>query len=367
MSKSFQIREVNVSDFDSLSRFFRQAYGHGTVFQDHEFIRWYLGIPERPGRIESLIAVDSGGQILAHYGGIPFQIMLLGEPISAVWGVNAFTLPKWRGMGIGNSLVEKMKSRYDVFGVIGFTPKTADFYAASGFNVFEKRRYERFVFPLTEGVWEASAMVGGDPDVVRGMFPIKRPVQLGHQNVEVIGKDSFAQLNWSPTPNLDATSYRNRSWVGYRFFDNRYVSYRCLAIIEQQNVCAALFTRKEPLMGTRFQIDRIIDMFGDVSLASELLSALVERARYEDLICVEGSIFGGTFESAFSKAGYIRLQGDDVSLLPQVTSPVESRPNHEFVGLFSERFTKEIENLRRVHFTRADSDRDRVSQISQIH
>ena len=61
------------------------------------------------------------------------------------------------------------------------------------------------------------------------------------------------------------------------------------------------------------------------------------------------------------------LTGDDTALLPSVTSPMQNRPNTEFVGLFSSSRAHRLAELTfdDVYFTRADSDRDRAARLPE--
>ena len=51
-----------------------------------------------------------------------------------------------------------------------------------------------------------------------------------------------------------------------------------------------------------------------------------------------------------------------------VTSPIEKRPNHEFIVLQSKIHNEIISKLtiEDVFFTRIDGDRDRINRISQL-
>lgn len=367
MSSAIEIRQANDRDLTALSTFFGKAYGGHTAFQDVGFLRWYFHNPEKPGEIESIIAITSEGEVVAHYGGLPFELSLNGQNVWAVWGVNAFTLPEWRNRGLGQKLVEIMMERYDVFGVIGFTPKTADFYETVGFNVFGKRRYDRFAYALGPSAWEIAQMVGASADQARTLLPLQpASASCSKHSIQTITTTDCGQYDWSQEMHGITTSRRNLPRLRYRFFDNPYIGYRCLAMAHEGRIRAALFTRQETLAPTTWRIERIVDMFGDPECMPHLLTALVQRAQNEGVSMVDAGTFGGFYDTAFAKAGFTPLKGDDAALLPQVTSPVEPRPNHEFIGIFSRKYASEMSGLQKVHFTRADSDRDRIARLSQI-
>jgi len=66
--------------------------------------------------------------------------------------------------------------------------------------------------------------------------------------------------------------------------------------------------------------------------------------------------------------GFIQLEEEDCCILPQITAPIGDRENYEYIGLYSNDLKAEINDLtiENVYFTRMDSDRDRLANISQI-
>lgn len=365
MSESWEVRETREADLPALGSFFREAYGEQTAFQDAGFLRWYFTRPEAPGAFESLIAVTGGGAVVAHYGGQPGELWLHGRPVSFVWGVNAFTLPAWRGGGAGRALVEQMTERHEVYGVIGFSPKTADFYADAGFNVFARERFARFVVALDESAWSVAEAIGSDGARVRELLPVGQPAPAPAEAEEIDAAMS-ARLDWGHPPLAEATTLRSAHHLRWRFFAHPYIAYRCLARIEGGRVRAAIFSRQERLLPTEHRVERIVDLVGDPGLMPGLLLAAAQRAREERVSFLDACTFGGLYDDGFAQAGFSVLREDAAALLPQVSSPIEARPNQEYLGLFSRRHAAEIASLRRVHFTRADSDRDRVARLSQL-
>lgn len=364
MSEPIDIRVAGAADLPALATFFRSAYGEATVFQDHAFLRWYFARPGAEG-MESLIAVLRDGTVIGHYGGLASTLQLAGRPVSLVWGANAFTLPAWRGSGAGRRLVERMTERYDVFGVIGFSPKTAEFYAQAGFNVFGRERFTRHTLALSEGVWELARQAGGHEDAVRARLP-GPPAQLPLGRGSSISRDEAGTLSWPPPGPVEATVLRDAAYLRRRFFEHPYISYRCLAAVENGRVRAALFTRREQPQPAGPAVERIVDLFGEATALPEILRAAAARASAEGAALIDCATFGGAFDAALAEAGYTPLAGDEAALLPQVFAPIEPRPNHEYLGLFSRRCASEIARLRHVHFTRADSDRDRIARLSQL-
>jgi len=45
-----------------------------------------------------VIGINPEGEIVSHYGGLFYEMKIDNNSHSLIWGVNAYTLPDWRGM-----------------------------------------------------------------------------------------------------------------------------------------------------------------------------------------------------------------------------------------------------------------------------
>ena len=370
---NYTLRQTRDADLAAVQRFFIKAYGPETTFQSAAFLKWYFahGDGRETGAIESLIALDHAGEVVAHYGGLPRTLLLHGQPVSLVWGASAFTLPEWRAHGIGKRLVEQMMDRYDIFGVIGFSAKAAEFYREAGFNVFEKQRFNRFVLNLAESTFRLAGLAGHDPALVRARLPVVKPPAFvalppGVELREISTQDT-GRWQWQFAATVSATARREFSDLHYRFFGNPFIRYRCFAAVQGDRVLTGLFTRRETAGATGLSVERIIDLSGDPAGAAALLAHVGRVAEEEGASFVDFASIGSLYRDAMDAAGFAVLENDETGMLPQVMAPPEARPNMEFLGLFSRRFAEGIAALRAsdVYFTRADSDRDRIARLSQ--
>lgn len=359
------------TDLDNLKKFFIKAYGAKTVFQDPVFLKWYFGFSRFKKRsfMTSVIAVDNGNEIVAHYGELRYSLVLNNAPVSFAWGVNAYTLPEWRGLGINSAFVNDMISRHDVFGVVGFTPKTASFYRELEFNTFENKRFDRYVLNLDEKTFDIVKIIGQDVVKAKNLF---KPVNFEFSNdnadvVEISGENINNFCLSGQYPAAVATE-RNIDFLKWRFFNNPYVKYLCVAYVSGNEILTYAITRTERLHPTGFYSTRIIDLYGIKDYMPHVLREVVSRARGYGHIYIDFSSFGPAYQEVLTKHGFSFLQNEDAGLLPFVACPVENRLNNEYIGLFSEKYKDEISALteEQVFFTRADSDRDRLNSIDQI-
>ena len=74
-------------------------------FQNEQFLLYYYKtLNSEP--LHSLVGVTQNGEIVSHYGGLDYKLILNNIIISIIWGVNAFTLPEWRGKGINSKIIK---------------------------------------------------------------------------------------------------------------------------------------------------------------------------------------------------------------------------------------------------------------------
>ena len=123
--ENITIRKVKISDLENLTKFFIKAYGKDTVFQNEDFLNYYFAA-EHHGRerfTSNLVGVLDHGEIVAHYGGLDYNLNIGGNKYNLIWGVNAYTLPEYRGLGINSEIVKYIKNNSEINGVIGFSPR----------------------------------------------------------------------------------------------------------------------------------------------------------------------------------------------------------------------------------------------------
>ena len=125
--------------------------------------------------------------------------------------------------------------------------------------------------------------------------------------------------------------------------------------------------REEKLEPSGKKIGRIIDLYGSPRLVGSLLERIKIWSFQRNHIYLEFSKIGNLYSGELLDQGFIRLDEDDAALFPQVSSPVENRPNQEYLAIYSNLFNQEIRSLRSedIYFTRMDSDRDRIARLDQ--
>lgn len=366
------IRKSQVTDIASLSRFFVKAYGGQTVFQDKGFLLYYFGSFDKktePLR-NSWIAVNPDGEIVSHYGGLFSELRLYQKTIPVIWGVNAYTLPDWRGKRINSEIVNSIVYNNEANAVIGMPFNAPFFYEKLGYNIFGKRTLDRFICILDSRAFDISALLGHDIGKVKKLLTVHKPgnLFLPCKHIIELTKENFNNFRFDLHINSIITTNRSVDFLNWRLFDNPFITYKIYGFLKDNTVCTYIVLREEILCPTGYKATRIIDLFGDSLFAPALLDHTINIGSMNKSVYIDFSMFGKLYEKELLSSGFSKLENDEVCILPMVSSPIENRPNHEFVVLQSKIYDKEVQNLspENVYFTRIDGDRDRIARITQL-
>jgi hypothetical protein len=168
--------------------------------------------------------------------------------------------------------------------------------------------------------------------------------------------------------NVRVTTNRDLKFLKWRLFENPFIKYVVYGCIKDNSIVSYIALREENLEPYNYKVNRVIDLFGDSETIKELLNYTINQSQSKNHIYIDFSMFGSIYNNELLETGFVKLENDEVCILPQVTAPIESRPNCEFVGLQSSEMSGIINQLKKndVYFTRIDSDRDRLSRINQI-
>lgn len=374
-NSEIKIRKVQISDLKSLKYFFIKAYGKKTIFQNEQFLTHYFdaGLNNKSVFSNCLIGINENEEIVSHYGGLEYNLRINNDIKSMIWGVNAYTLPEYRGKGINSKIVEFINNNFQINGVIGFTSQTSLFYHKIGYNIFNFEKYTRHILVLNyEKTLEVCNYIKQDSKYLNEQNQSLRKILTGKYSDEVVeltteNIDNY-DLNLHEEFSNITTTHRTKEFLKWRFLKTPFIKYKLFGVIYKKTIVAYITLREEILNPFCYKATRIIDLFGSVSAIKALLYKTVKESISKTNIYIDFSKFGSIYEMELQSFKFIKLKNDDCCILPQVTSPIENRPNGEFLGIFSKQYFEKINNLsvENVYFTRMDSDRDRLVNINQI-
>jgi GNAT superfamily N-acetyltransferase len=366
------IRAAKISDLKNLIIFFRRAYGEQTVFQDKKFLLYYFTSPYKALSFSyNIIAIDPNGIIVAHYGGLNYRLIIGKDIKSTTWGVNAFTLPDWRGKGINSKIVKYLIDKNEMNAAIGMDDNVTLFYKKLNYNIFNKKRLSRFVYALKNEVYDLVFQLGQDQEKAKKIIPIKIPEKVipKYSNIVELTKTNIKNYELDLDAEVYATTYRDKTFLSWRLFNNPFIKYKVWGFVKHKKIVSYLVAREETLQPTTFKVNRIVDLFGEKEGVQILLKNILNLSYIKNYLYVDFSAFGNLYSEELTLLGFKRLENEDACLLPLVSSPIENRPNNEFVVIGSKNNQELINKLfeENIYFTRIDGDRDRINRLNQIN
>ena len=364
-------RYVKNDDLEKIKRFFISCYGKETVFQDESYLNWYFSSPKgyNPIMNKCIIALQEEKKIVSFYGGLERSLSLGNKSIPFVWGVNAYTLPKWRGQGLNGGIVKRLMLNNEINGVIGMNANTAQYYENVGYNMFDMRTFDRYVLVLNKKTFDIIKNIGQDVKLAKTLFCIYNEDYFPNEsNIIELKRGVFEKNDLNFDVDIFVSINRDLSYLKHRFIDNKFINYRIFAYVTENKILGYIASREEILHPYKLKAYRIIDMYGNSIQVYSLLQYIIYDAQKRNNLYIDFSMFGHLYRDVMREAGFAILEGKDICLLPQVTSPVKNKPNHEFIGIQSIKYNDDIMILNQndVYFTRADSDRDRLNILSQL-
>ena len=366
----YLVRRLNSGDVGPLTAFFIKAYGKTTPFRSKRFLKWYLKYPKSAdwNDHDNWVAVDSLGNVVSHYGCLACDLIMNGKSVPIKWGVNAYTLPEWRGKGINSAIVENLLAGNDINGVIGFTRATAEFYEKTGYNIFKYERLKRYVRVLEEkATLEVVRFIGQDEEKFAMKFKKGASRAFGKQaDIVELTETNINDYQMALDCGVKATTLRDRAFLKWRYIDNPFIGYELFAKIRNGEVIAIVASRRERLNPLSHEAYRIVDLFGAKNCFEDLLEFAISRAVELDCVYIDFSMAGAIYSGLPEVQGFNAMDDEQCVMLPQVTSPIGARPNHEYYGIQSRKHHAAIEGLKTedIYLTRADSDRDRLGNVS---
>ena len=371
-SHEIMIRKAHVTDIDNLKEFFIKAYGNKTIFQDNRFLKYYFDSYDKKSKpfSHSLIGLSPEGEIVSHYGGLYNKLQLNKKLISIIWGVNAYTLPEWRGKQINSKMLNYIRNKNEANAVIGMPPEAPLFYKKLGYNIFDNKRLKRFIYVFDSRAFDISVQLGHDIVDAKNVLKINKSESKfsNFEDIVELTKENFRNFSFDLNVKSIITTNRNVEFLNWRLFNNPFITYKVYGFVKKNSVIAYIALREEILEPNNLKVTRVIDLFGDILGIGPLLNHTTNKCSINDSVYIDFSVFGILYEQELLSSGFSRLENDEVCILPMVSAPIENRPNHEFTVLQSKNHDREIQNLSSddVYFTRIDGDRDRIARLNQL-
>ena len=364
-----EFRRLRESDLDAWRDFTDTCYYPGHILTDIEHLRWYLGGPSHnPGEpYETLVAVDKDDRIVGNYGVLPMSLWVNGRLYPFCWFINAMVRPELRNQGIGKKFIDLLLDRFEICGGLGFNHDVKRNYARFGFEFFGERSLRRFILPLSSSAYDLVEAIGFDRIKAEALVPLSTPMLPQATNAVPIARfDNGVEACTGPDA-IKSRVYVERSadYLNWRYIRNPRVHYECRAVLDQGRWLGYLAARRERYLPTKHHATRILDLVGEPNSAEHLLKDSILRAHNRGDVMIEFLFTGRKYETLLMDLGFAELCGQAFEWWPQVTTPIQPRPNHEILCLGSRRHPGLFREMpyEDLYITRGDSDRDRANRL----
>lgn len=351
---SLEFRRLVEEDYDGWVAFHNKAYGRGYILTDRDFLHWYL---KKDNKYETLIAID-GKTIVGTYGVLQAPLRVKDRTYKFCWFASGMVLQEYRGQGIGQTFVKMLLDNFDACGGIGFNAGVRKNYIRFGFNQFGFSTLRRYALVIRDSAY--SLIEEKHRNEMMKFLQISTSIR--NINCKIGRVQSFSEPIVSCFADMNMKAYieREPEYMNWRYFQNP-IKYEIYSIQEK----AYIVVRHERFYPTQYFAARIIDLVGLPQYASELVKLIINKSRERHDAFIDFSVTGSYYGQMFKELDFSELTGEYYGALPQVSSPIEYRPNEEYICLGSKHFPKMFDGIEfdDLYFTRGDSDRDRFNPI----
>ena len=229
LERKVKTRYVRTNDLDKIRKFFVSCYGDKTVFQNKDFLFWYFSSRDNDKSImkKCIISESDDGQIVSFYGGLERYLRFGNRLIPFVWGVNAYTLPEWRGKGLNSGIVKQLMENNTINGVIGMNSKDAQFYDSVGYNMFNMHTFDRYVLVLNKKTFDIIRNIGQNVNLAKDLLYVYNQNVLAKvSNIVKLKQAVIDKNDLELDVNIVLSIDRNMSYLKHRFINNEFINYR---------------------------------------------------------------------------------------------------------------------------------------------
>ncbi len=331
-----------------------------------------------------VIGLNSKGEVVSFFGGLFYEMRTENKIYPYIWGVNTYTLPEWRMTTVFPRILDYISENIDILATMGVQEKALKFFirglklykkgGSNSSNSFDFQKFARFILVLDKRKTnEIVDFIKQDNKRLNELFknqPMKDSASIIEQVVELT-TENIGEYNLRLDDGVVGITTTNRTleFLKWRILENPFIKYKVFGFVNKKKLLSYIALREEILNPLGYKANRIIDLYGNKKGICTLLSKTIQESIINKHIYIDFSMFGTIYNKELISSGFIKLENDDYCILPQVTTPIENRPNNEYISFFSTKYSAIIASFTKenVYFTRIDSDRDRLGRISQIN
>lgn len=334
-----------------------------------DFYRWqFIEPPESSiaGGDQSIVAYDTGGNLLSYLGIVPMQVLYKGHYIKGAHLISWLSSPAARGKGIGLQIMNYVLDHYDFLFGRSVTPAALNIYQKLSFRYFSSSN--RWIAVLDSDRAMHLAVNKSDISIKRFRF---RTIQFKEIPTFFWSKQvpkGLTELSQKVLSDNVAFN-RTETYLRWRYEKHPLLKYLFLVIGVPDEPIGFAVVRVEKV-GSRFgNVLRIIEFIAPSEYSRRLAIAVLAYGR--DNKCAYADIFGMSerFISGFiSVGGFNVIEESDIQL-PHLLQPWQadlSTPGLLFWGkknIADQEGLGPVDDISRIYVSKGDGNMDWPSWV----
>lgn len=349
------IKYLSQNDGDKIKEFYESAYGRKHILNNATHHDWqFKNNPLNKLKNKTIVVFEDNKKIYSQMGLIPFELKLFNSIKTALWHVSFFTLPSYRGKGIGRKLIEFTDNETDYSLVLGGSIGTNKIYEKMGGTNFGN--LNRHIAILDKEKLEKCIKNKIENEEVK--------YETSELELEQIKKlDEKYDEFWNQVKErYPITVNRTRNYLKWRYFDNPLLNYKIFQLKEKNEIKGFLVLRIED-NNLELKAGRIIDIVVfekfEKQLFQEIINFCKNKVDVIDFFCT-----GNFYKNSLSTERFFNDPNNELKI-PALFNPINF---NKFGGInllcktnSKSEIKEKINDINKMYFVKGDSDQDRAN------
>ncbi len=351
------IRYLSKNDDVKIKQFYVNAYGQTHILNNPIHHNWqFKNNPLNKLKNKTIAIFEENNKIHSQMGYIPIELKVNNLVKTALWHVSFFTLPSYRGKGIGTKLIEFTEKQTDYSLVLGGSEGTNKIYESMGGVNFGN--LNRHIAILNKPNLEKCLKKKIEKDEVK--------FETSNLEFHEIKKlDVKYEEFWNEIKKIyPITVNRTKNYLKWRYFDNPLLDYTIFMLKEKNEIKGFLVLRIED-NNSELKAGRIIDIIVYEKFEKQLLQEIINFCKNKvdiiDFFCT-----GNFYKNSLLIENFFNDPNSDFKI-PSLFNPIDFNKFGGINLLFKinkKNETKQtMSDINKLYFVKGDSDQDRANLI----
>ncbi|TSC89648.1 MAG: Uncharacterized protein G01um10143_138 [Parcubacteria group bacterium Gr01-1014_3] len=360
-----EIRHIKKSEWGKLRAFNEAEYPPGHILTDKIYYDWQFGSPfhSDSSTYSTLGAFNETGDLVGIIAFFEVPCKLPENTASGIWMANLMVKSDFRSLGLGYLLLEKASSFGDIIIDYDINQTAWPLFMKSGWKGMNVKRY-LIVLKSDQTSQVAGVSINGS-SLGTGMGG-----SAGY-DIEVIDRfENEMDQFWSRIKSrYPITIERSSLYMNWRYADCPLVNYHILYAKKNNEIVACAIIRIDEIVegaerspiGVR--VGRIIDLFGLAEADEEILRAVIDFCKEQNVAFIDFFYTGRFYDKALSAVGFVDSDQPPYASIPTLLNPIDriKRTKNNFAfRLMNQNFKdSRIDDLDNWFSTKGNGDQDR--------